>query len=141
MRDGGARQPALEDDPVERVDAVYDRIEADERPGVWISLVPREEARRRAAEIARGGPAGRPLYGRVFAVKDNIDVAGMPTTAACPARTEPAPAHAPVVARLLDAGAVLVGKTNLDQFATGLTGTRSPYGVPDSVVAPGFIAG
>ena len=77
-----------------------------------------------------------------FAVKDNIDVAGMATTAACPAfayRAGAAPP--PVVARLLDAGAVLIGKTNLDQFATGLTGTRSPYGIPDSVAAPGFIAG
>ncbi|MDQ1507901.1 MAG: allophanate hydrolase [Actinomycetota bacterium] len=128
-------------DPVARIDEVYDRIEADGRPGVWISLVPRREARRRAEELAREGPAGRPLYGVAFAVKDNIDVAGMATTAACPARTEPAAAHAPVVARLLDAGAVLIGKTNLDQFATGLTGTRSPYGIPDSVVAPGFIAG
>ena len=127
--------------PVERVDEAYRRIEAEGRVGVWISLVPHAEARRRAEQLAREGPAGRPLYGRLFAVKDNIDVAGMPTTAACPARTEPAGAHAPVVARLLDAGAVLVGKTNLDQFATGLTGTRSPYGVPDSVVAPGFIAG
>jgi allophanate hydrolase len=128
-------------DPVARIDEVYDRIEADGRPGVWISLVPRPEARRRAAELAREGPAGRPLYGLPFAVKDNIDAAGMATTAACPARSEPAAADAPVVARLLDAGAVLIGKTNLDQFATGLTGTRSPYGIPDSVVAPGFIAG
>jgi allophanate hydrolase len=128
-------------DPVERIDAVYDRIEADGREGVWISLVPRVEARRRAGELARDGPAGRPLYGVPFAVKDNIDVAGMATTAACPARSALVAADAPVVARLLTAGAVLVGKTNLDQFATGLTGTRSPYGIPDSVVAPGFIAG
>src|SRR5437899_3602762 len=128
-------------DPVQRVDEAYDRIEADRRDGVWISLVPKAEARRQAERLAREGPAGRPLFGRLFAVKDNIDVAGMATTAACPARTEPAGAHAPVVARLLDAGAVLIGKTNLDQFATGLTGTRSPYGIPDSVVAPSYIAG
>jgi allophanate hydrolase len=128
-------------DPVARIDEVYDRIEADGRPGVWISLVRRQEARRRAAELAREGPAGRPLYGVPFAVKDNIDVAGMATTAACSVRTDPAADHAPAVARLLDAGAVLIGKTNMDQFATGLTGTRSPFGIPDSVVAPGFIAG
>src|SRR5438477_11836617 len=99
-------------DPVERVDEAYDRIEAEGRSGVWISLVPRHDGRRRAEELARDGQQGRPLYGVPFAVKDNIDVAGLPTTAACPARTEPAGAHAPVVARLLDAGAVLVGKTN-----------------------------
>src|SRR5581483_6521518 len=135
MPDGGPRGP------VERVDEAYRRIGAGGRDGVWIRLVPHGEVRRRAEALAREGPAGRPLYGRTFAVKDNIDVAGMATTAACPARTEPAAAHAPVVARLLDAGALLIGKTNLDQFATGLTGTRSPFGIPDSVVAPGFIAG
>ena len=127
--------------PVERIDEVYRRIEADSRPGVWITLLPHDEVRRRAAALAGEGPDGRPLWGVPFAVKDNIDVAGLPTTAACPARTEQAPAHAPVVARLLEAGAILVGKTNLDQFATGLTGTRSPYGIPSSVVVPGLIAG
>ncbi|HEV7687153.1 MAG TPA: amidase family protein, partial [Acidimicrobiia bacterium] len=105
--------------PVERIDEVYRRIEADGRAGVWISLVPHAEARRRAVELGREGPAGRPLYGVPVAVKDNIDVAGLPTTAACRARTAPAAAHAPVVARLLEAGAVLIGKTNMDQFATG----------------------
>src|SRR5438309_7071214 len=74
-------------DPVERVDEVYRRIEADGREGVWISLVPQEEARRRAVELAREGPEGRPLFGIPFAAKDNIDVAGMASTAACPART------------------------------------------------------
>ena len=71
-----------------------------------------------------------PLFGIPFAVKDNIDIAGMPTTAACPAFAYTPSETAPVVAQLLCAGAVLVGKTNLDQFATGLVGTRSPYGVP-----------
>jgi allophanate hydrolase len=128
-------------DPVEAVDEAYRRIEADGREGIWISLVPPEDARRRAEALARRGPGGLPLYGVPFAVKDNIDVAGMATTAACPARTALAERSAPVVTRLLEAGAVLIGKTNLDQFATGLTGTRSPYGVPGSVPSPAHIAG
>ena len=70
-----------------------------------------------------------PLLGVPFAVKDNIDVAGLPTTAACPGfALAPAEANAPLVQRLLDAGAIAIGKTNLDQFATGLVGTRSPFG-------------
>jgi allophanate hydrolase len=83
--------------------------------------------------LAGAAAAALPLYGVPFAVKDNIDVAGLPTTAACPAYAYTPARHATVVQRLLDAGAVLVGKTNLDQFATGLVGTRSPYGeVPNS---------
>ncbi|WP_436312083.1 allophanate hydrolase [Variovorax sp. LjRoot84] len=79
-----------------------------------------------------GAPAG-PLTGLSFAAKDNIDAAGMPTTAACPAFAYTPATHAHVVQRLLDAGASLAGKTNLDQFACGLNGTRSPYGaVPNS---------
>src|SRR6478735_398745 len=77
--------------------------------------------------------AGGALAGLSFAAKDNIDVAGVPTTAACPAFARTPVAHAHVVQRLLGAGAALVGKTNLDQFACGLNGTRSPYGaVPNS---------
>ncbi len=85
--------------------------------------------------------AGLPLLGVPFVVKDNIDIAGVPTTAACPAFARVAPAHAHAVQRLVDAGAVWLGKANLDQFATGLVGTRSPYGAPASVLAPGFISG
>ncbi len=85
-----------------------------------------------AAPDRRAFLAARPLFGVPFAVKDNIDAAGWPTTAACPAYTRPADQDATVVRRLLDAGAVLAGKTNLDQFATGLVGTRSPYGHPVS---------
>ena len=82
-----------------------------------------------------------PLFGVPFAVKDNIDVAGLPTTAACPAWARTAERSATVVHRLLAAGAVLLGKTNLDQFATGLVGTRSPYGAPASVFAAERISG
>ena len=89
----------------------------------------------RIAELAAQAGAG-PLAGVRFAVKDNIDVAGVPTTGGCPARTESAAEHAVAVQRLLAAGAVPVGKTNLDQFATGLVGTRSPW-APTRRVAVG----
>ncbi|MCF6421617.1 allophanate hydrolase [Amycolatopsis tucumanensis] len=82
-----------------------------------------------------------PLAGIAFAVKDNIDVAGVPTTGGCPARDTPATANAFAVQRLLDRGAVPIGKTNLDQFATGLVGTRSPYGACHSVFSPAHVSG
>ncbi len=82
-----------------------------------------------------------PLFGVPFAVKDNIDVAGWPTTAACPAFAHDAEADATVVARLRAAGAICVGKTNLDQFATGLNGTRSPFGACRNAFNPDFISG
>lgn len=82
-----------------------------------------------------------PLFGKMFAVKDNIDVAGWPTTAGCPEFSYVAKEDAPVVARLRALGAVPVGKTNLDQFATGLVGTRSPFGIPRSVFSDAHISG
>jgi len=91
--------------------------------------------------LEAAAPAGLPLYGVPFAVKDNIDVAGLPTTAACPAFAYTPERHATVVQRLLDAGAVLVGKTNLDQFATGLVGTRSPYGEVPNSFDPAYVSG
>jgi len=95
----------------------------------------------RAAEARRAAGESLPLYGIPFAVKDNIDVAGMPTTAACPAFAYVPERHATIVERLLGAGAILVGKTNLDQFATGLVGTRSPYGACASVYDSRYISG
>jgi allophanate hydrolase len=94
-------------------------------------------------QTAAAGPDGllRPLAGLSFAVKDNIDVAGVPSTAANPARNAPASANAFVIERLLDAGAVPIGKTNLDQYATGLVGTRSPYGACHSVFSPQHVSG
>ncbi|WBB57126.1 allophanate hydrolase [Verrucosispora sp. WMMD573] len=109
---------------------------------VWISTVSAGQLLARAERLtATTDPATLPLYGIPFAVKDNIDVAGMITTAGCPDFGYSAAEDAPVVRRLLDAGALLVGKTNLDQFATGLTGARSPYGSCESVFGGGLISG
>jgi allophanate hydrolase len=127
-------------DPHDVVDAVLARLA--ERPDdpAWISLVEPAALRARADELA-ALPTDLPLYGVPFAVKDNIDVAGLPTTAACPAFAYRPQRDAGSVARLLAAGAIVVGKTNLDQFATGLNGTRSPYGVPESVFGGDLISG
>lgn len=114
---------------------------AEGQVAAWITVVAEDEAMERARQLEDEGAQGRALWGVPFAVKDNIDVAGMPTTVACPAFAYPAQETAPAVQRLLDAGANLVGKTNLDQFATGLVGTRSPYGTCHSVLDPRLIAG
>ena len=116
---------------------IFDAIDADGLHPVWIALADRDEAVRRA----RGVDPALPLAGVPFAVKDNIDVAGMPTTAGCPAYSYMPERTAPVVQRLLDAGAILIGKTNLDQFATGLVGVRSPYGACSSVFDSRYISG
>jgi allophanate hydrolase len=129
--------------PSDLVDRIAAALDARSGPGVWIHKVPAAELRAAALALEARKSAGQPmpLYGIPFAVKDNIDVAGLPTTAACPAYARPAAATAPVVKRLLDAGALLVGKTNLDQFATGLVGVRSPYGVPPNPFDPRYIVG
>ncbi|KKY32537.1 putative urea amidolyase [Diaporthe ampelina] len=110
--------------------------ERETQSNAWIALASEEEVRRQweAAEAASADGAEVPLFGVPFAAKDNIDAVGFCTTAACPAFAEgPAEADATVIARLKRAGAILLGKTNLDQFATGLVGTRSPYGaVPNT---------
>jgi len=100
---------------------------------IWISRVP--------SERIGSSKEGLPLSGRTFAVKDNIDVEGMVTTAGCPAFGYTAEHTAPIVQLLLDAGATLIGKTNMDQFATGLTGARSPYGACSSVFDERYISG
>lgn len=123
--------------PAAVIAEVYRRIAATGEKPVWISLVPMEQA---LAKVA-AAPAKGPLYGIPFAVKDNIDVAGMETTCACPEFARVAEHSAEAVARLEAAGAVLIGKTNLDQFATGLNGTRSPYGIPASVFDADYISG
>jgi allophanate hydrolase len=123
--------------PVQLVHSIYDRIEANEItfPNVWIYLRPRAEVvseATRLQEVYAEKP--RPtLYGIPFAVKDNFDVAGIPTTAACATYTYTPMQYAPTVLALIEAGALLIGKTNMDQLATGLSGCRSPYGSPSSI--------
>lgn len=127
--------------PAEVVDEVYARIASRGEDHVWTSLVPVDEALAAATAL---DPADRdrfPLWGVPYALKDNIDAAGLPTTAACPGFAYTPGESATVVSRLRAAGAILVGKTNLDQFATGLNGTRSPYGAPASVADPDLISG
>ena len=119
--------------------AAYEAIQ----PQVWIERVPEDEVQARAKAIDARVAAGErpPLAGVPFAVKDNIDVAGLSTTAGCPAFAYRPPVSAPVVERLLAAGAVLIGKTNLDQFATGLVGSRSPFGACAAVHNRAYISG
>jgi len=124
--------------------AVLARIAAAGDDHVWISRVP-DAALLAAATALEALPpaerAGLPLYGIPFAVKDNIDCAGLPTTAACPGFAYQPAEDATAVARLRAAGALLVGKTNLDQFATGLVGVRSPYGIPRNPFDPRYVPG
>jgi len=129
------------DDPVAAAKATLASDRAHGDPAIWISRLPDENVLARADALAEAGCRERPLWGVPFAVKDNLDVEGLPTTAACPAFAYPASVNAPAVERLVEAGAVLVGKTNLDQFATGLVGVRSPYGVPRNVFDAGRVPG
>ena len=127
--------------PAETVARTYARIRAHNDPAIFISMRNEADAVAEAKALQAKGDTSLPLYGVPVAVKDNIDVAGLPTTAACPAFSYN-PAHdSTAVARLRAAGAIVIGKTNLDQFATGLVGVRSPYGVPrntfDAELVPG----
>jgi allophanate hydrolase len=124
--------------PDETIAQCYARIAKHNDPAIFITLRDEADARAEARALK---DTSLPLYGVPFAVKDNIDVAGMPTTAACPAFAYTAKADATCVARLRAAGAILIGKTNLDQFATGLVGVRSPYGVPRNVFDEKLIPG
>jgi len=128
---------------VDRVTAAYASIDAVGRPEVWITLRPAAEALAEAAAVDAAVAAGEqlPLAGLVAAVKDNIDVAGLPTTAGAPSYKYLPALDATSVARLRGAGAVVLGKTNLDQFATGLVGTRSPYGAVRNAWDPARISG
>jgi allophanate hydrolase len=126
-----------------RVLAAYARIDEVDRPEIWISLRPLDDALADAAAVDTRVAVGEqlPLAGSVFAVKDNIDVQGMTTTAACAPFAYTPAVSATSVSRLIDAGGVVIGKTNLDQFATGLVGTRSPFGIVRNSQLPDRISG
>ncbi|MFV3129410.1 allophanate hydrolase [Niveispirillum sp. KHB5.9] len=133
---------AGEASPVTVIEAVLHRLARNPDKAVWISTVPAEKLRAEAEALAKGGyDPSKPLWGIPFAAKDNIDAAGLPTTAACPAFAYDPGADSTVVAKLRAAGAILIGKTNLDQFATGLNGTRSPYGAPRCVFNEEYVSG
>ena len=132
---------AAGEDPRAILAEVYRRVADADDPGIFLALVPEPEAAAALAALGPFDPATRPLWGIPFAVKDNVDVAGMATTAACPDFAYTATETAPAVEKLLAAGAILVGKTNLDQFATGLVGVRTPYPVPRNAIDPAYVPG
>ena len=117
------------------------KITGEDTNRVWIHRLPVEKLREYAKALEDKDIAKLPLFGVPFAIKDNIDLAGVTTTAACPAYAYTPKASALVVQRLIDAGAIPIGKTNLDQFATGLVGTRSPYGACRNSFNPEYISG
>jgi allophanate hydrolase len=127
--------------PLAMVAAVFARLEAAADPGIFIHLADRKKLEDEARALGAFDPVAKPLWGIPFAVKDNIDVAGMPTTAACAEFAYQPEKDATVVARLRAAGAIVVGKTNLDQFATGLVGVRTPYPIPRNAVNAEFVPG
>ncbi len=108
---------------------------------IWIQRLALDEMLAYAKNIEAKSPEKLPLYGIPFAIKDNIDLADIPTTAACPEFAYTPTKSATVVQKLIDAGAIPIGKTNLDQFATGLVGTRSPYGACKNSINPDYISG
>jgi allophanate hydrolase len=125
----------------ETIEETYDRIERHNDPALFIAIRPKAEALAIAERMQASGVENKPLYGVPFVVKDNIDVAGLPTTAACPAFAYRPSRSAFVIEKLERAGAIVIGKTNLDQFATGLVGVRSPYGVPRNALREDLIPG
>ena len=132
--------------PEATVARVYARIRAHADPAIFITLRAEADALAEAKALAGRREADRalaalPLHGVPVAIKDNIDVAGLPTTAACPAFAYTPVKDATCVARLRHAGAIVIGKTNLDQFATGLVGVRTPYGIARNLFDPALIPG
>ena len=126
--------------PVDIIDEIFARLESVNDPGIFIHLRAQDNLRAEAAALGPYDPA-LPLWGIPFAAKDNIDVAGIETTAACPAYAYTPDADAFVIANLRAAGALMIGKTNLDQFATGLVGVRTPFGAPLNAVDPLIVPG
>ncbi len=119
----------------------YRRIRDHDVTGVFLYLMEEASALEEAHKIGAFDPVKYPLWGIPYVVKDNVDVGGLPTTAACPAYEYEAEKDAFVVARLREAGAIMIGKTNLDQFATGLVGLRTPYPVPKNAIDPKIVPG
>jgi allophanate hydrolase len=127
--------------PAQTVARSFARIRDHNDPAIFISLRDEKSALAEAEALSAKHALQLPLYGVPVAVKDNIDVAGLPTTAACPAFAYSPVRDATAVARLRAAGAIIIGKTNLDQFATGLAGVRSPYGIPNNPLRGDLIPG
>ncbi|RTL65245.1 MAG: allophanate hydrolase [Hyphomicrobiales bacterium] len=127
--------------PAAVIEDIYDTIERVADPGIFITLLDKKKVLKTAQSLRKADRESQPLWGIPFVVKDNIDVAGLKTSAAAPAFATKAKRNATAVQKLLDAGAILVGKTNLDQFATGLVGVRTPLPVPknsfDAKIVPG----
>ncbi|KAL8837683.1 MAG: hypothetical protein Q9170_002444 [Blastenia crenularia] len=150
--DGNLRISSLQDSyrkglsPVIMLESLLDRIEKYRKidAAVWIHLESKASMMKRAGDIQatwRDRTKLPPLFGVPFGVKDSIDIAGLPTTTACPPLAHVPPKSSPAYELLLEQGAIFIGKTNLDQLATGLTGCRSPYGIPRSVFNQDYISG
>jgi len=127
--------------PLALVEDMLARMTGDDAHRIWISRIDADALRTYASKLEGKDIVSLPLYGIPFAIKDNIDLAGLSTTAGCPEYAYTPERSAGVVQRLIDAGAIPIGKTNLDQFATGLNGTRSPYGACRNAFNPDFISG
>ena len=127
--------------PSELIEEIHTRIQQVENPAIWIRLLSQEELQPYLDRLQSSDPESLPLFGIPFAIKDNIDLEGIPTTAACPDYSFTPDRSSTVVEKLIQAGAIPIGKTNLDQFATGLVGVRTPHGVPKNPYAPDRVPG
>ncbi len=127
--------------PRQLIDNIMKRVRSDEDYNIWIAKPDLGFIQKYLEELKTKNPETHPLWGIPFAIKDNIDLAGVETTSACPDYAYMAETNSVVVQRLIDAGAIPIGKTNMDQFATGLVGTRSPYGEVHNAWKPELISG